>query len=89
MRGEEGVVSLQRRALPLSPLPTGFAKKTFISYSVTFGDSFRQGKVVAIDPGRQQVVLSDGEVGVAMTWLLMGSPASAGSQPSAGCVPSS
>ncbi|RLV97668.1 hypothetical protein DV515_00011539 [Chloebia gouldiae] len=38
-----------------------FAKKTFISYSVTFGDSFRQGKVVAIDPGRQQVVLSDGE----------------------------
>uniref|UniRef100_A0A8C3N3Q2 Ferroptosis suppressor protein 1 n=2 Tax=Geospiza parvula TaxID=87175 RepID=A0A8C3N3Q2_GEOPR len=40
---------------------SGFAKKTFISYSVTFGDSFRQGKVVAIDPGRQQVVLSDGE----------------------------
>ncbi|XP_074400555.1 ferroptosis suppressor protein 1 isoform X1 [Zonotrichia albicollis] len=40
---------------------SGFAKKTFISYSVTFGDSFRQGKVVAIDPERQQVVLSDGE----------------------------
>ncbi|XP_066410793.1 ferroptosis suppressor protein 1 [Molothrus aeneus] len=40
---------------------SGFAKKTFISYSVTFGDSFRQGKVVAVDPGRQQVVLSDGE----------------------------
>ncbi|XP_014796050.1 PREDICTED: apoptosis-inducing factor 2 isoform X1 [Calidris pugnax] len=39
----------------------GFAKKTFISYSVTFGDSFRQGKVVGIDPGRQQVLLSDGE----------------------------
>lgn len=73
MRGEEGVVSLQRRrALPLSPLPTGFAKKTFISYSVTFGDSFRQGKVVAIDPGRQQVVLSDGEVGVAMTGMPYG-----------------
>ncbi|XP_027639229.2 ferroptosis suppressor protein 1 [Falco naumanni] len=40
---------------------SGFAKKTFISYSVTFGESFRQGKVVGIDPGRQQVLLSDGE----------------------------
>ncbi|XP_064320721.1 ferroptosis suppressor protein 1 isoform X1 [Phalacrocorax carbo] len=40
---------------------SGFAKKTFISYSVTFGDSFRQGKVVGIDPGRQQVLLSDGQ----------------------------
>ncbi|KAM4667770.1 LOW QUALITY PROTEIN: ferroptosis suppressor protein 1 [Amazona ochrocephala] len=40
---------------------SGFAKKTFISYSVTFGDSFRQGKVVGIDPERQQVLLSDGE----------------------------
>lgn len=69
-REEKSVFSLQRRrAVPLSPLPTGFAKKTFISYSVTFGDSFRQGKVVGIDPGRQKVVLSDGEVGVAMTWL--------------------
>lgn len=47
----------------LSVLTTGFAKKTFISYSVTFGDSFRQGKVVGIDPERQQVLLSDGEVG--------------------------
>ncbi|KFV73263.1 Apoptosis-inducing factor 2, partial [Struthio camelus australis] len=45
----------------ISPLITGFAKKTFISYSVTFGDSFRQGKVVGIDPGKQQVLLSDGE----------------------------
>ncbi|NWV00310.1 AIFM2 factor, partial [Upupa epops] len=40
---------------------SGFAKKTFISYSVTFGDSFRKGKVVGIDPVRQQVLLSDGE----------------------------
>ncbi|KAM6105703.1 LOW QUALITY PROTEIN: ferroptosis suppressor protein 1 [Pterocles gutturalis] len=39
---------------------SGFAK-TFISYSITFGDSFRQGKVVGIDPERQQVLLSDGE----------------------------
>lgn len=70
---EEGVVSLhRRRGLPLSRLPTGFAKKTFISYSVTFGDSFRQGKVVGIDPGRQQVLFSDGEVGVAMAWLPYG-----------------
>ncbi|XP_021253450.1 apoptosis-inducing factor 2 isoform X2 [Numida meleagris] len=40
---------------------SGFARKTFISYSITFGDSFRQGKVVGIDPERQQVLLSDGE----------------------------
>ncbi|KAK2512978.1 Aifm2 [Columba guinea] len=38
-----------------------FARKTFISYSVTFGDSFRQGEVVGIDPARQRVLLSDGE----------------------------
>ncbi|KAK2545148.1 ferroptosis suppressor protein 1 [Columba livia] len=40
---------------------SGFARKTFISYSVTFGDSFRQGEVVGIDPARQRVLLSDGE----------------------------
>ncbi|XP_025960586.2 ferroptosis suppressor protein 1 isoform X1 [Dromaius novaehollandiae] len=40
---------------------SGFAKKTFISYFATFGDSFRQGKAVGIDPGKQQVLLSDGE----------------------------
>ncbi|XP_065602384.1 ferroptosis suppressor protein 1 isoform X2 [Cyrtonyx montezumae] len=40
---------------------SGFARKTFISYLVTFGDSFRQGEVVGIDPERQQVLLSDGE----------------------------
>ncbi|NWX49672.1 AIFM2 factor, partial [Steatornis caripensis] len=40
---------------------SGFAKKTFISYSVTFGDSFRQGKVVGVDPERRQVLLRDGE----------------------------
>ncbi|KFP27269.1 Apoptosis-inducing factor 2, partial [Colius striatus] len=48
------------RSLPCCLL-TGFAKKTFISYAVTFGDSFRQGRVVGIDPERQQVLLSDGE----------------------------
>nr|XP_021148587.1 apoptosis-inducing factor 2 [Columba livia] len=45
----------------LPALHTGFARKTFISYSVTFGDSFRQGEVVGIDPARQRVLLSDGE----------------------------
>ncbi|KFQ23183.1 Apoptosis-inducing factor 2, partial [Merops nubicus] len=45
----------------MPPLTTGFAKKTFISYSVSFGNSFRQGRVVGIDPERQQVLLSDGE----------------------------
>lgn len=51
----------------MSALTTGFAKKTFISFSATFGDSFRQGRVVGIDPARQQVLLSDGEVGDAVT----------------------
>ncbi|KAM3666995.1 ferroptosis suppressor protein 1 isoform 2-T2 [Ammospiza maritima maritima] len=51
---------------------SGFAKKTFISYSVTFGDSFRQGKVVAVDPERQQVVLSDGEVEKSQRILVVG-----------------
>ncbi|XP_077206653.1 ferroptosis suppressor protein 1 isoform X2 [Paroedura picta] len=40
---------------------SGFAPKTFISYSVTFGDSFRQGKVVGIDLEKQHVLLHDGE----------------------------
>ncbi|XP_058399268.1 ferroptosis suppressor protein 1 isoform X3 [Diceros bicornis minor] len=41
---------------------SGFAKKTFISYSVTFGESFRQGLVVEIDLKNQKVLLEDGEV---------------------------
>ncbi|XP_004427085.1 PREDICTED: apoptosis-inducing factor 2 [Ceratotherium simum simum] len=40
---------------------SGFAKKTFISYSVTFGESFRQGLVVEIDLKNQKVLLEDGE----------------------------
>nr|XP_060624846.1 ferroptosis suppressor protein 1 [Anolis sagrei ordinatus] len=40
---------------------SGFAKKTFISFSVTFKDSFRQGKVVGIDLDKQHVLLNDGE----------------------------
>uniref|UniRef100_A0A8D0G354 Ferroptosis suppressor protein 1 n=1 Tax=Sphenodon punctatus TaxID=8508 RepID=A0A8D0G354_SPHPU len=39
---------------------SGFAKKTFIPYSVTFKDSFRQAKVVGIDLPKQQVLLNDG-----------------------------
>ncbi|KAH0623536.1 hypothetical protein JD844_006384 [Phrynosoma platyrhinos] len=38
-----------------------FAKKTFISFSVTFKDSFRQGKVIGIDLEKQHVLLNDGE----------------------------
>lgn len=41
---------------------TGFAKKTFISYSVTFKDNFRQGLVVGIDLKNQMVLLQGGEV---------------------------
>ncbi|XP_070421065.1 ferroptosis suppressor protein 1 isoform X12 [Equus przewalskii] len=40
---------------------SGFAKKTFISYSVTFRESFRQGLVVEIDLKNQTVLLEDGE----------------------------
>ncbi|XP_078201796.1 ferroptosis suppressor protein 1 isoform X5 [Callithrix jacchus] len=39
----------------------GFAKKTFISYSVTFKDNFRQGHVVGIDLKNQTVLLQGGE----------------------------
>lgn len=69
MRGEgkRGLLVSTEGDLLFSLLTTGFAKKTFISYSVTFGDSFRQGKVVGIDPERQQVLLSDGEVGGVIT----------------------
>ncbi|KAL2769787.1 ferroptosis suppressor protein 1 [Daubentonia madagascariensis] len=40
---------------------SGFAKKTFISYSVTFKDNFRQGLVVGIDMKNQTVLLQGGE----------------------------
>lgn len=40
----------------------GFAKKTFISYSVTFKENFRQGLVVEIDLKNQTVLLEDGQV---------------------------
>ncbi|XP_034993861.1 ferroptosis suppressor protein 1 isoform X2 [Zootoca vivipara] len=41
---------------------SGFAKKTFISFSKTFGGSFRQGLVVGIDLEKQHVLLNDGEL---------------------------
>ncbi|XP_038199264.1 ferroptosis suppressor protein 1 isoform X1 [Arvicola amphibius] len=40
---------------------SGFAKKTFISYSVTFKDNFRQGKVIGIDLKNHTVLLQGGE----------------------------
>uniref|UniRef100_A0A8D2IXD0 Ferroptosis suppressor protein 1 n=1 Tax=Varanus komodoensis TaxID=61221 RepID=A0A8D2IXD0_VARKO len=40
---------------------SGFAKKTFISFAVTFKDSFRQGKVVGIDLKKQCILLNDNE----------------------------
>uniref|UniRef100_A0A452TQL9 Ferroptosis suppressor protein 1 n=1 Tax=Ursus maritimus TaxID=29073 RepID=A0A452TQL9_URSMA len=40
---------------------SGFAKKTFISYTVTFKENFRQGLVVGIDLQNQTVLLEDGE----------------------------
>nr|XP_038954802.1 ferroptosis suppressor protein 1 isoform X7 [Rattus norvegicus] len=41
---------------------SGFAKKTFISYSVTFKDNFRQGKVIGIDLKNRMVLLEGGEI---------------------------
>ncbi|XP_074230229.1 ferroptosis suppressor protein 1 isoform X2 [Camelus bactrianus] len=40
---------------------SGFAKKTFISYSASFKENFRQGLVVGIDLKNQTVLLEDGE----------------------------
>ncbi|XP_062989089.1 ferroptosis suppressor protein 1 [Elgaria multicarinata webbii] len=40
---------------------SGFAKKTFISFAVTFKDNFRQGKVVGIDLEKRCVLLNDEE----------------------------
>ncbi|GAB5578441.1 ferroptosis suppressor protein 1 isoform X1 [Prionailurus iriomotensis] len=40
---------------------SGFAKKTFISYSETFKENFRQGLVVQVDLQNQTVLLEDGE----------------------------
>ncbi|XP_058399267.1 ferroptosis suppressor protein 1 isoform X2 [Diceros bicornis minor] len=51
---------------------SGFAKKTFISYSVTFGESFRQGLVVEIDLKNQKVLLEDGEVQRAQSIVVVG-----------------
>ncbi|XP_027696421.1 apoptosis-inducing factor 2 isoform X1 [Vombatus ursinus] len=40
---------------------SGFAKKTFISFAKTFGDSFRQDLVVGLDLEKQNVLLQGGE----------------------------
>ncbi|XP_036591326.1 ferroptosis suppressor protein 1 [Trichosurus vulpecula] len=40
---------------------SGFAKKTFISFTKTFGDSFRQDLVVGLDLENQKVLLQRGE----------------------------
>lgn len=40
----------------------GFAKRTFIPYAETFGDSFVQGRVERVDTDRQMVVLQGGAV---------------------------
>ncbi|XP_059968635.1 ferroptosis suppressor protein 1 isoform X2 [Mesoplodon densirostris] len=49
---------------------SGFAKKTFISYSVTFKENFRQGLVVDIDLKNQTVLLEDGEA-LSFTYLIL------------------
>ncbi|KAL4641151.1 apoptosis-inducing factor 2 [Arapaima gigas] len=49
---------------------SGFAQQTFIPYKETFGDSFRQGRVVRVDPVAQVVVL-EGEQEVHYTYLIL------------------
>ncbi|PFX32455.1 apoptosis-inducing factor 2-like [Stylophora pistillata] len=44
-----------------SSVESGFAKKCFISYGPTFGESFKQGKVVSIDLSMKTVTLETGE----------------------------
>ncbi|XP_043911597.1 ferroptosis suppressor protein 1 [Protopterus annectens] len=39
----------------------GFAQKTFIPFSVTYGEKFKQGKVLQIKPESQTVTLEGGE----------------------------
>jgi len=40
---------------------TGFAKKCLISYEPTFGESFKRGKVVGINPTAKEVTIDSGE----------------------------
>ena len=40
---------------------TGFAKKCLIDYEPTFGESFKRGKVVGINPTMKAVTLDSGE----------------------------
>ncbi|KAG9344510.1 hypothetical protein JZ751_011180 [Albula glossodonta] len=40
---------------------SSFAQQTFIPFQETFGASFRQGRVVGVDPERQVVILDGGE----------------------------
>ena len=42
-------------------LITGFAKKCLIDYEPTFGDSFKRGKVVNVNPVAKTVTLHNGE----------------------------
>ncbi|XP_078386960.1 ferroptosis suppressor protein 1-like [Cetorhinus maximus] len=41
---------------------SGFAKKTFISFTKTFAENFKQGKVINIDLEKQDVILESGEI---------------------------
>nr|XP_036854871.1 ferroptosis suppressor protein 1 isoform X4 [Manis javanica] len=51
---------------------SGFAKKTFISYAVTFKENFRQGLVVEIDLEDQTVLLEGGEVQHSQSIVVVG-----------------
>jgi len=44
-----------------SSVESGFAKKCLISYEPTFGESFKRGKVVGINPTAKEVTIDSGE----------------------------
>lgn len=54
---------------------SGFAKKTFIPFKETFGENFKQGRVIDIELEEQAVVLESGEV-VHFSHLILGTGSS-------------
>ncbi|XP_076807056.1 ferroptosis suppressor protein 1-like [Clavelina lepadiformis] len=49
----------------------GFAKKTFIPYEPSFGEHFKQGKVIAIDMKKQEVSLENDPTPIPYTQLIL------------------
>ncbi|XP_071476726.1 ferroptosis suppressor protein 1-like [Diadema antillarum] len=77
LRGKCKLVVIDtREALHLAPaspralVDEGFVKKTFVPIKDIFGESFRRGKVAAINPSEKNVTLADGEI-IAYDYLVI------------------